>query len=338
MSNIKKEYQAVTRFEIDSRFNWKKLIAPLATAGAFWALAIAAYVSSGQLFALINFGYLGTALGLGLSLYALLPKKKKPMGRRISLILMGGYLFLFVGALSPENIQFEGVIFSLLSGTFYAAVMHYLVAKVFGPLLFGRLWCGWACWSVMIFDLLPYKRPAGRLPEKWGWLRYGHVALSIGLVLMLWFSFGYHPGTTSTDALIWFLGGNALYYGTGIALAVTLKDNRAFCKYLCPVSVPLKLTSRFSLMKIGTDDAKCNDCQACAKSCPMDIRIPDYVHAGERVLSTECTLCQTCVTVCAHDALNLSFGFDLGGKESLHYLNDAEPVRKGVQPAASQMR
>ena len=38
---------------------------------------------------------------------------------------------------------------------------------------------------------------------------------------------------------------------------------------------------------------------------------------GERVLSTECSLCQTCITVCAKDSLKLSFGFDLGGKDLL---------------------
>ena len=51
--------------------------------------------------------------------------------------------------------------------------------------------------------------------------------------------------------------------------------------------------------------------------CPMDIRIVDYIKHGERVLSTECSLCQTCITVCAQDTLKLSFGFDLGGKEWL---------------------
>ena len=100
-------------------------------------------------------------------------------------------------------------------------------------------------------------------------------------------------------------------------MAYALKDNRAFCKYLCPVSVPLKITSRFSLLKIGGSAEKCNDCRACVKMCPMDVRIPDYILKGERVLSTECSLCQTCITVCAHDALKLSFGFDLGGKDLL---------------------
>jgi ferredoxin-type protein NapH len=304
---------------VDRDFTWKKLIAPAVVAGAFWALAVALFAASGQVFALVNFGYLGTALGVGLGLYAVLPKKQKPTGRRVSLLLVGLYLFLFVGLAGRENIQMEGVWWSLINGTFYAAVMHYLVAKIVGPLLFGRMWCGWACWSVMVFDLLPYKRPAGRVRGKWGWLRYAHVVLSAGLALTLWRVFGVRIGTNSGAAIAWFLAGNALYYAAGIGLAVALKDNRAFCKYLCPVAVPLKVTSRFSLLKIGTDGAACNDCGACERMCPMDVQITDYVHAERRVLSTECSLCQTCVTVCARDALKLSFGFDIGGQESLRY-------------------
>lgn len=111
--------------------------------------------------------------------------------------------------------------------------------------------------------------------------------------------------------------GNLAYFAIGIVLAYALKDNRAFCKYLCPVSVPLKIISRFSLLKVGGQAAKCNGCGACVKTCPMDVRIPEYVGAGQRVLSTECSLCQTCITVCPSDALKLSFGFDLGGKELL---------------------
>jgi polyferredoxin len=115
----------------------------------------------------------------------------------------------------------------------------------------------------------------------------------------------------------WFIVGNLLYYATGIILAYALKDNRAFCKYVCPVSVPLKITSRFSLIKIGQGSGQCNDCDACEKLCPMDIRVSDYVLNNKRVLSTECSLCQTCITVCSQDALKLSFGFDMGGLELL---------------------
>jgi polyferredoxin len=301
------------------RFQFKKLVVPGVIMLALWALAIVGWRASGNLQPLLLFGYIGLALGLGLGLYAALPKKQKPLGRRLALLLIGTGLLVFMGVVQSEDMQIEWVFFSLLAGLWGAALTHYLIAKIFGPLLFGRMWCGWACWTVMVLDLLPFKRPAGRLLRKWGWLRYAHFGLSLGLVLTLWFVFNYHAPIQyqSTDGLYWMLAGNALYYSVGIALAFILKDNRAFCKYVCPVAVPLKLTSRFSLLKIGGEAEKCNECDACVKMCPMDIRIPEYIKNGQRVLATECSLCQTCVTVCARDALKLSFGFDLGGKDLL---------------------
>ncbi len=151
----------------------------------------------------------------------------------------------------------------------------------------------------------------------------------MGLVALLFFVFGYRDGAAGKTAVMWFLIGNALYYAIGITLAYAFKDNRAFCKYVCPVSVPLKVTSRFSMLKIGGEAEKCNDCDACEKMCPMDVRISDYILNNERVLSTECSLCQTCITVCAKDALKLSFGFDMGGKDLLRE-RELKPVRRMV--------
>ncbi len=297
--------------------DFKKLIVPGVVLLAFWGIALWGYLASGYTKPLIMFGYIGTSLGIGLGLYGILPKRQKPLGRRLTLFLVGLFLLGFAIFLGHENSQLEGFFFGLLTGVVQMGVIHYLIAKLCGPLLFGRLWCGWACWTVMVLDLLPFKRPAGRLPGKWGWLRYLHFGLSLALVLALVYLVGFRAGAAGTTAVTWFIVGNLAYYAIGIGLAYALKDNRAFCKYLCPVSVPLKITSRFSLLKIGGDAAKCNDCGACVKMCPMDIRIPEYIQAGQRVLSTECSLCQTCVTVCAKDALKLSFGFDVGGKDLL---------------------
>jgi len=297
--------------------SWKKLVVPLTVMLAFWALAVAIWRATGYPQPLFLFGYIGTSVGLGLGLYAVLPKKRKPLGRRVSLLLVGTFLLVFVAWIGMENMQIEGLFFGLLGGFYQAAVVHYMIAKLFGPLLFGRLWCGWACWTVMVLDLLPFQRSPGRLPGKWGWLRYAHFALSFGLVLVMWFAFGYRSGASGASAMAWYVAGNAFYYLAGIGLAYALKDNRAFCKYLCPVSLPLKLTSRFSLLKIAGRSDRCTSCRACEKMCPMDIRIPDYIQNGQRVLSTECSLCQTCITVCSKDALKLSFGKDLGGIEML---------------------
>jgi polyferredoxin len=293
------------------------MLVPVVVMLAFWTLGAVLWRSYDVMIPLYFFGYIGTSVGLGLGLYAGLPKKKKPLGRRLALFLVGSFLIGFAAIQGQENMQVEGLFFGLLAGVTQAAVVHYLIAKIFGPILFGRLWCGWACWTVMVLDLLPFKRPAGRLPRKWSWLRYAHFGASLIVVSVLWYGFGYRHGATGMTAVVWFIVGNLLYYAAGIILAYVLKDNRAFCKYACPVSVPLKLTSRFSLLKVKGDAEKCNSCQACVKMCPMDIRIPDYIGNGERVLSTECSLCQTCITVCAKDALKLSFGLDMGGKDLL---------------------
>jgi ferredoxin-type protein NapH len=146
--------------------NLNKLTVPGIVMLAFFTLGTLMWRSSGQIMGLFFFGYIGLSVGIGLGLYAALPKKKKPFGRRLSLLLVGSFLVVFAGIAGQENMQIEGVFFGLLGGVIQAAVIHYLIAKIFGPLLFGRLWCGWACWTVMVLDLLPFKRPAGRLPGK----------------------------------------------------------------------------------------------------------------------------------------------------------------------------
>jgi len=305
--------------ENENEFDLGELASALSIVIPFWVVAVVLWQSTGNIFYLFNFLYIGGSVGLGIGVYSALPRKKKPWGRRLTLFLIGGYMLVFLGFLNFENMQIEGFFFYLLAGFFSGSVIHYLVAKVFGPVLFNRGWCGWACWTAMVLDLFPYKYSRGRVPGRWGWLRYGHFILSLSIVLILWFKFGHHVKTQSITELYWLLGGNAIYYPTGIILAFWLKDNRAFCKYICPITTILKLTSRFSLLKIQGDSEKCNRCGACMRTCPMDIQIPRYIHSNSRVLSTECIFCLTCVNTCPRRALDVSFGLDTGGKELLNY-------------------
>jgi polyferredoxin len=298
-------------------FEAKNFIAPLILL-SFWFVAIVLWRTTGKLFYLFNFGYIGAAVGIGIGLYTMLPRKKKPIGRRVAQLLVGIYLLVFLGLLMKENMQLEGFFFHLLAGFFASSVIHYLVAKFFGPLLYGRAYCSWACWTAMILDFLPYKRnKRGRAAAKWGSLRYVHFGLSLLLILVLWFLFRYRPDPRGQTALVWMIGGNILYYSSAVILAFALKDNRAFCKYLCPITTILKITSRFALLKIEGDKEKCTECGACNKACPMDVNISEYVSNGKRVLSTECIFCLTCTTVCPEGILDNTFRLDIGGKENM---------------------
>ena len=284
---------------------------------AFWALGIALSLKTGHWFFLINFGYIGTAVGGGMGLYAGLPKRRKHWGRKLAQLLVGVYMLGLLGFVAGENMQIEGFWFYLFGGVVAGATIHYLVAKVIGPVLFGRAWCAWSCWTAMLLDFLPFRRNDRRRVAHAGAIRYVHFAFSFALVVFVFFGLGWNVRRYNHVAFWWLLAGNAAYYVTAVVLAYEMQDNRAFCKYLCPIPVLQKITSRFSLLKIGGDSAKCTDCGSCSIVCPMDIRIPDYVRSGRRVLATECILCFSCTNACASGALHTSFGFDVDFRASL---------------------
>ena len=81
-----------------------------------------------------------------------------------------------------------------------------------------------------------------------------------------------------------FLAGNALYYLVGIVFAFLFQDNRAFCKYLCPITVFLKPMSYFSLLRVHCDEVN--------------------KETRKRKNGTECILCYECTKVCPSKALH----------------------------------
>ena len=98
-----------------------------------------------------------------------------------------------------------------------------------------------------------------------------------------------------------FLVGNLLYYAVGIALAVVFKDNRAFCKYICPITVFLKPMSYFSVLRIRCDENKCIHCGKCMEVCPMNVEVNN--DSRKRQNATECILCNRCKKECPVKAL-----------------------------------
>jgi ferredoxin-type protein NapH len=238
--------------------------------------------------------------------------------RRFVIGAVGATLFL-VSLLLLRNAQLEGLWFGLLTGVAVGPVTHYALGKGLVPFAAGRVWCGWACWTAALLDQLPYRQGVGWLAGPARHLRLLHLAASLAVVLALVFGLGYAGGAVGAHAAAWFVAGNVIYWATGVALATGLRDNRAFCKYACPVSVLLRITARPALVKVAGDAAACVACasQACHGQCPMGIRIADYVAAGQRVLSTECIACQQCVAVCPPNTLRLSLGLDLGGLDLL---------------------
>lgn len=162
----------------------------------------------------------------------------------------------------------------------------------------------------MILDLLPWKKPSGRF-RNLGAIRYLHFVVSIAIVIYFWFIVKQHDiYQRSENELKWLIVGNILYYVLSIAMAAFLKDNRAFCKYLCPIPVLQKPLSKFALLKVEIDNEGCIDCKLCEKNCPMDIKLLEYKKSRNRILSTECILCTTCTNICPTKAVSMNLKID----------------------------
>lgn len=306
----------------------KNFIIPTIFLAIFMTIAITLWLVKDNLFYLFNFTYIGISLALGTLLTSILPKKIKDRGRLVTQFLVGCYMVILLGILGRENMQIEGFFFYLFMGVFIGATIHYLIAKIGGTFIFGRGWCGYACWTVAILDLLPWKQPKeGRIPYL-GAFRYVHFFGSLGLVIYVMYVLRDTPEQESLRELSWFLIGNLAYYVVGFLLAYLLKDNRAVCKYVCPIPVLQKVGSRFSLLKINIKQDKCVECFACERACPMDIKLLDYMYEGKRVLSTECISCMTCSYVCPTDAVEYTAGFDGGLKEYLRSYGEPVALKK----------
>ncbi len=272
---------------------FKKYALSLLTFLLFETVAVVLWLTKDNPFYLFNFSYIGLSIALGLWLLA----RKCKNARRVVQLLVGLYMLVYLGLISGENMQIEGFWYYLFTGVFEAATIHYAVAKIFGPLLFGRGWCGYACWTAMVLDFLPYKVPK-QPRKKLGWIRYITFAASAVFVGTLFLA---HVGHIERIMFWAFIIGNALYYAVGIGLAFAFKDNRAFCKYICPITVFLKPMSYLSLSRVKCDKSKCIDCGKCKRVCPMDVDVAD--NSRGRKNGTECILCMECVKACPRDAL-----------------------------------
>ena len=272
---------------------FRKYIPSLLLFLLFELVAITLWIAKYNIFYLLNFSYIGGCLALGTALFT----AGKCYARHFVQLAVGSYMLLYLGIISCENMQIEGFWYYLFTGVFEAATIHYAVAKIFGPLLFGRGGCGYACWTAMVLDFLPYKKPQAAR-KKIGFIRYITFSFSLFFVVLLFLN---HVENMEKIMFIAFIVGNILYYIVGIILAFLFKDNRAFCKYICPVTIFLKPMSYFSVVRVKCDKEKCISCGKCKKVCPMNVDIID--NSRKRKNGTECILCMECVRTCPRKAL-----------------------------------
>ncbi|MEI8198076.1 MAG: 4Fe-4S binding protein, partial [Phycisphaerae bacterium] len=146
------------------------------------------------------------------------------------------------------------------------------------PLVFalfaGRVFCAGVCPLGAIQDLILWKPIQVRpwIETTLGLFAYAYLGLALLLaatgsqfVICSWDPFVGIFRLSGTIGMI--------LLGVGLLLA-SMFVGRIYCRFICPYSVLLRLTSRLSQWKVHISPAACVDCRLCEKSCPYGAIFP----------------------------------------------------------------
>ena len=173
-------------------------------------------------------------------------------------------------------------------------------------LLFGRMFCGWACPGGFVNQMIG-KLSFSKARTKNTFNAIAPYGKYIGLVLALylWLMLDnprwivpIRVGEFWNSLVLSFEHANNYWLvRTFFVLALVVAGfglANAWCRFVCPTGGLLEVLKKISLFKVYKTDA-CNDCNLCFKVCEM----------GTRPEESNCTNCADCVESCPEDAIKI---------------------------------
>lgn len=185
------------------------------------------------------------------------------------------------------------------------SAMILLAAVLLLTLLFSRGFCGWIC-------------PFGALQEWIGWLgrkifkrrfnpdtpllrrlRHLKYVVLVAVVALTWYT-GTLVFRDYDPYLAFFHLGKGMselpwaYAVLGLVLLGSLKYDRFFCRFACPLGAVIGLVGKLGWTKIQRDDHDCKACNLCRKTCFAHV---DFLST-KVINDAECNHCLECVAAC----------------------------------------
>ncbi|MCX6094093.1 MAG: 4Fe-4S binding protein [Candidatus Bipolaricaulota bacterium] len=200
----------------------------------------------------------------------------------------------------PIGLLQNTIIFGIFPFFGLGAILAYGLAA-------GRGFCGWFCPFGTINDLLAFRKRRIRRTAS-----YGKYVVLVGTLVGAWALADTAfcklcPAASLESSIPYLFLGVArvnrpflVHMATlGATLVGMVLVARFWCRYLCPMGGILSLFNRVSLLHLRWEPAKCTECGACTKVCPMGIE-PHREHDDHN-----CIKCGACVDACSLDSLTL---------------------------------
>lgn len=186
--------------------------------------------------------------------------------------------------------------------------------------IFGRIFCGWACafgalsdWAYQFSDFIQ-KKLKRKLPEiPVGWLHILQKAKYFMLAVILFLCFmgkenvvtKYSPWTMFSLLAAGRFSLGEYPAGTVLLLLIFIGmvfQERFFCQCLCPMGAVFSLLPEFPLLAWKRDDKNCiSNCRICSRQCPVHIKL------GEEALQEgECIRCGRCKMECPKENIGIA--------------------------------
>ncbi len=179
----------------------------------------------------------------------------------------------------------------------------------------GRMSCGWLCPFGLLQDFVyRFGRVKWRIPDYMAYIKYFFLVVTICVLPLMtheaWFcricpvgkleaGIPFIIWDTSIRSLLYspesghFVGWWALFKFFVLFLFVLLMSvsKRPFCKILCPMGAILAFFNRVSMVTLTLNNDRCEECNCCSLTCPMDLNVPKKIDTAECIRCLKCTAC-----------------------------------------------
>lgn len=208
----------------------------------------------------------------------------------------------------------EGLYLFVTTGGFIRRIqpstMVVFAAVLIMTLIFSRGFCGWVCpfgslqeWLGILGRKLFGKQynPTGPWEKRLRYLKYVVLAVIVGFTWYLGtlvfrpydpFLAFFHLGK-GVDEMPW------AYAALGAVVLGSLRYERFFCKYACPMGAVIGLAGKVSLTKIVRDEQDCKECNVCQKKCWAHV---DFLST-KVINDADCNHCLDCLENCPKPAV-----------------------------------